>query len=268
MSDLPDYFLHYTPFRHFRICCSLRSKIDDVLSKRAKNSRPDRFPLFVVVEQETPCETPLEDGTSYIVDQGWITGGREGEDAIMAWKVDDAAWPDVDENDAGFVNIVLAAVKIVQDETEVTREVAESSCFYDDSDRAVYSMSMTVNANLSVSSPSTEGDFQDKLCALRTLVDAFDLECGNDRGRIDTLVDALRLEKIETDHYRRAWYLSLFEATKAMLSGHDLQQFNQRHRTYRRAIGHPKPDTKMDMNEFRRLQHDAIAQLRAIFLRK
>ena len=82
VSDLPDYFLNHTPFRHFRICCSLRSKIDDVLSKRAKNSGPDRFPLFVVVEQETPCETPLENGTSYIVDQGWITGGREGEGAV------------------------------------------------------------------------------------------------------------------------------------------------------------------------------------------
>ena len=174
----------------------------------------------------------------------------------------------MDENDAGFVNIVLAAVKIVQDETEVIRELAESSCFYDDRDRAVYPMSMTANFNLSVSSPSTKEDIQHKLCALRILVDAFALECGNNRGHIDTLVDALRLEKIETDHYRRAWYLSLFEATKAMLSGHDLHQFNQRHRANRRTLGHPKPDTKIDMNEFRRLQHDAMSQLRATFLRK
>ena len=266
VSDLPDYFRNHTPFRQFRICCSLRSKIDEVLSKRAKNSKPDRSALIVVIEQETPCRTPLDDGTSYIVDEGWVTGGREGNDAVMAWKVDDAPWPDVDETDAKLVKTVLAAVKIVQDETEVIREVAESSCFYDDRDRAVYPMSMTMRANLSVSSPSTEDELLDKLCALRRLIDAFDEERGKDGDRIDSLIDSLWLEKLETDHYRRAWYLSLFEATEAMLSGDRLQQFHQRHRAYRKTIGHPKPDTKVDMNEFSKLQQDSMTQLRTIFL--
>lgn len=266
VSNLLDYFQHHTPFRHFRICCALRSKIAGALSKRAKNARADRFPLFLVIEQETPCRTPLEDGPSYIVDQSMITGGREGENAIMAWKVGDAPWPDIDENDTGFINTALAAVKIVQGATEVIREEVESSCFCDEHDRAVYPMSMEVNANLSKSSPSTASDLHDTLEALRRLSSALDLARAENPERIDALVDALRLEKIETEHYRCAWYLSLFEATKALLSGSAEQQFNQRHRAYRKTIGHPKPDTKMDMDEFQSLQRDAIAQLRAIFL--
>ena len=38
VSDLLGYFRDVSVFRRYRICCSLRSKIDDVLSKRAKSS--------------------------------------------------------------------------------------------------------------------------------------------------------------------------------------------------------------------------------------
>ena len=186
----------------------------------------------------------------------------------MAWKVHDAPWPDVDENDSGFLNTALAAVKIVQNETEVIREEAESSCFYDENYRVVYTMTMESNANLLKSSARTASELQDSLDTLRKLAKALDLARAEDPERIDTLVDALRLEKIETEHYRCAWYLSLFEATKAMLSGHTEQQFHQRHRGYRKTIGHPKPNTKMDLDEFQNLQRDALAQLRMIFLQK
>jgi len=76
----------------------------------------------------------------------------------------------------------------------------------------------------------------------------------------------LRLEKIDTDHYRRAWYLCLFEAIEAVLSGRHKQEFHQQHRAYRNSIGHPTPSTTMDGNEFARLQHDALAELRRILL--
>ena len=56
VSDLLDYFQNLTPFRHYRICCSLRSKIDSVLAQRAKNARPDHFPLFLVIEQGNPVQ--------------------------------------------------------------------------------------------------------------------------------------------------------------------------------------------------------------------
>ena len=267
VSDLPGYFRDHTTFRHFRVCRALREKIDDALSRQAKNVRADRFPLFLVIERETQCRTPLEDGQSYLIDRRPSTGGPEGEPVVTAWKVDDAPWPDVDENDTVFVNTALAAVKIMQGVTEVIREEVKSSCFYDERGRAVHPMSMQANVNPSVLSPLTANDLSDRLDGLRGLVGALDRARDMNPGRTEALVDALKLERIETEHYRRAWYLSLYEATMKMLSGDDRHQFNQRHRDYRKTIGHPRHGTKMDMGEFGRLQRDAMETLRAVLTR-
>ena len=266
MSDLLGYFRDVTPFRHYRICCSLRSKIDDALSKRAKGARPGRFPLFVVVEQEQACDTTLEEGTCYVVDQEMITGGQPGEAALLAWKTDDAPWPEIDENKPGLVAAVLAAVKIVQDATEPVREVAESSCFYSADDQAVHWTSMTASANLAVIKPQTETETAERVARIRTLAETFDARQREGDTHIQDLVAALQLEKIDTDHYRRAWYLNLFEAIKAVLSKGHKHDFLQRHKGYRASIGHPRPSTMMDMGQFEGLQQDALAELRRIFL--
>ena len=266
VSDLVAYFRKETRFRHYRICCSLRSKIDEALSQRANASNVGRFPLFVILEQETECETPLDEGTCYVVDQEMVTGGRAGEDALLAWQVDDAPWPVVEGDETGFVNTVLASVKIVQNETEVIREVAEASCFYEGGDRAVYPMTMEVNANVSVVSPATATEVAESVAGMRRLIEAFEAQRQHEDERMANLLDALRLEKIDTDHYRRTWYLCLFEAIEAVLSGSAKQQFHQRHREYRGEIGHPKAHTKMDRDEFVRLQRDALGELRRIFL--
>ncbi len=263
VSDLPGYFRQGSPFRHYAICCFLRSKIDDALAKCATGSNANRFPLFVVLEQEKACNTPMEEGTCFVVDQD---GGRASEEATIAWQVSDAPWPEVDDNDTEFVNIVLAAVKIEQDETEVIREVAEASCFYDENDQAVYPMTAILNMGALAISPLTAMDVNEKVTRMQTLIDAFEERRREDGESIANLVDALRLEKIDSDHYRREWYLCLFEAIVAVLSGDDKHKFNQRHKGYRSTIGHPKPHTKMDMDEFRRLQRDALAILRRIYL--
>ncbi len=263
VSDILEYFREASPFRHYRICCSLRWKISDAVSRRGKNSTA---PLFVVVEQEQECETALDDGICYIVDQEMITGGRAGRTALIAFHTDNGPWPRVAE-EPKLVTTVLAAVKIVQDETEVIREVAEASCFYDANGCAVYPMTATANANVTVDSPLTTTELADRIARVQTLVQAFEKKqrCGDTRFR--DLVEALRLEKIDTDHYRRAWYLCLFEAIKAVLSDSPKQEFHQRHRGYRNSIGHPRPSTAMDMDEFVRLQRDALTELRRIFLR-
>ena len=265
VSDILAYFREASPFRHYGICCSLRWKISDAVSRRAKDSTAGRLPLFVVLEQEQECEMALEDGLCYIVDQGMIVGGRAGRTALVAWHPNDAPWPQVDE-EPSFVTTVLAAVKIVQDETEVIREVAEASCFYDANGCAVYPMTATMNANLTVISPLTTTELADRIASVRTLVEAFETKQRGGDTRIRDLVEALRLEKIDTDHYRRAWYLCLFEAIEAVLSNRLKHEFHQRHRGYRKTIGHPKPSTTVDMDEFVRLQRDALTELRRIFL--
>ena len=266
VSDLLGYFREDSPFPHYGICCSLRSQIDDAFSKRGLGSGTKRFPLFVVVEQETECETTLDDGTCYVVDQENVIGGRAGEEAFIAWQVDDAPWPEIVEDGLGFVTIVLAAVKIVQDETEVIREVAEASCFYDAGGRAVYPSTMSMNVKVSVVSPTSETAVAERIARMWTLIETFEAKQRDGDTRVRDLVEALRLERIDSDHYRRAWYLSLFEAIEAMLSKEHKHTFHQRHRSYRKSIGHPRPSTKMDMDEFVGLQRDSLAELRRLFL--
>ena len=265
VSDLPEYFREASPFRHYGICCSLRSKISEAVSTRATDSTADRFPLFVVVEQEQECETALDDGLCYVVDQELIVGGRTGRTALVAWHTEDGPWPQVAE-EPGVVTTVLAAVKIVQDETEVIREIAEASCFYDANGCAVYPMTATMNANATVISPLTTTELEVRIARVQTLVQAFEKKQRAGDTRVRDLVEALRLEKIDTDHYRRAWYLCLFEAVEAVLSNRHKQAFHQRHRSYRKTIGHPRPSTTMDMDEFVKLQRDALTELRRILL--
>ena len=266
VSDLVTYFRKETPFRHYQICCSLRSKVDDAIKTRAKASSAGRFPLFVVLERQTECDTTLDDGTCYVVGQEMVTGGQVGEEALTAWQVDDGPWPPAERDETEFVNMVLAAVKIVQDETNVIREVAEASCFCDGANRAVYPMSMTMNANLSVVSPVTAPEVAVRVAGMRRLIEAFGTKWRDGDQRMANLLDALRLENVDTNHYRRTWYLCLLEAVEAVLSGRAKQEFHQRHRRYRATIGHPTAQTKMDRDEFVRLQRDALSELRKIFL--
>ena len=265
VSDLRAYFEEESPFRHFAIDCSLSAGVDEVIAKRGKRVDADRFPLFLVLERETPCETIMDEGTCFVVDQGRVVGGQRGNEAIIACRAATAPWPKVDD-DSEFMNTVVAAVKIVQDVTEVIHEVAEVSCFYDENGQAVYPLSMLMSASGSVTSPLAEAEVESRVTRAHELVEGFVVRLRDDDERIANLVHALRLEQIDTDHYRRVWYLCLFEAIEAVLTGRNKHEFHQRHRTYRGTIGHSRAYTMMDMGEFARLQRDALAELRRMFL--
>lgn len=268
VSDLTDYFQNHTPFQHFKKCGVLRSRVDEAISESKRNTIPDWFPLFVIIEQETPCKTQLEKGTCYIVDQGEYVGGTKGEDATIAVRVSDGPWPELDENDAWFVNFVLATIKIIQGEIKAIREIVGSSCFIDDHHRAVYPLPISWSANLSSPSPVTEIELADKICEVRKLARAIESEHSKNKKHVDALVDSLRLENIETNYYRCAWYLSLYQTmwNFPKISRNGLRKD---HGEYRNLIAHPKPDTKitkMDMDKFGRLQSDAIAHFKKYFL--
>ena len=95
----------------------------------------------------------------------------------MAWKVDGAPWPDVDENDTAFVNTTLAAVRIVRGATEAIREEVKSSCFHEERERAVHPMSMGGQCKSpSALPPLTANDLPERLDALRGLGSALDRE--------------------------------------------------------------------------------------------
>ena len=264
-TDLKEYFEQQTPFRHYRICASLRKKVDDAIKQSAAGSTTNYFPIFITLEQESTSESPLEDGLCY-VNRQTSANGRVEDGTFSVLNANGLAWSELAESDTGFVNTVLAAVKAIQDETGTINEVADASCFYEESGRAVYPVSVTASARAEATSFLRVTELEEKVSRLGKLVHSIEARRGGAHDTVRILVDALRIEDIESDDYRRGWYLSLFEATKAVLSRHYEQQFNQRHRTYRKTIGHPKPGTRMDMSEFDRLQRDALAEVRRVFL--
>lgn len=265
VSDLADYFRNHTPFQHFSNSGVLRFKVSEAISKYTVDSTSELFPLFVVIEQEIPCEARLATGTCYIVDQQYVSGYK-GKDAIIAFKVDDGPWPKLDENDSRFVNLVLATIKILQGKTEVIREIVGSSCFLDHRSRAVHSNSMSFSGNLISSSPITEGELAKKLCELRKLFHALQNWHGKNPEYIEIVYKALLLESIDTDFDRRVWYLLLYKFAREVLPRNGKEEIRRRHSDCRNSIAHPKPNTKVDMEQFRQLQSDVIFQLRELIL--
>lgn len=265
VTDLKEYFEQMTPFRHYRICALLRKKVDDAIDESIAGGTANHFPIFIALEQESASELPLDDGLCY-VNQQTSANGRTEDKTFSVWHADSPGWTELAESDTGFVNTVLAAVKAIQVETGTIREVAEASCFYEEAGRAVYPRAVAVSISLEATSFLRVTELEKKVSRLGKLIDSLEARRGAERDAVRILVDALRLEDIDSDDYRRGWYLSLFEATKAVLSRHYEQQFNQRHRDYRKTIGHPKPGTRLDMSEFNRLQRDALAEVRRVFL--
>ena len=267
VSNLQSYFQTNSPFRHYSICCSLRSKVQESVRKETGKSRKDRFSLFIVIEQETLCKTAMDDGTCFIVDEKYIVGGRPGETAIVAGKTSDGTWPREGENGNNFVNTVLAVVKVEQDTKDHIRELFNESCFFDANERAVYSIKATMSGSLSVQSPINDNELREKVGRLQTLTSGFEADRQKDETVTSRLIDALLLEKTDDDYYRRTWYLRLFEAMKRKLNGRWRQGFYQRHRDYRKKIAHPDTPDIMDINHFNDLQADVLAELRRIYLK-
>ena len=264
VTDLLAYFQQQSPFRHYGMCSSLRTKVGQAIAEHAVGHSTDTFPVFIVLEQENTCDPSLENGLCY-TEQCSMPDGS-GEDRIVVLNPDDARWSELANSDTVFVNAVLAAVKCVQAETECIREVAEASCFYESRGRAVYPRVITASGRIEAFSLLRVTELNERFALVRTLTEALETKRRGENDRIVNLVNALRLADIDNDDYRRGWYLCLFESIMEELSGEHKYTFNQRHRAYRKTIGHPKPGAKMDMGQFGKLQRDALGQVRRIYL--
>ena len=274
VSDLLQYFTQGCSFPHYDICCALRSHISRAIETHSKNAGNKNLPLFLIVEQETLCETTLEDGTCFQIDEvddsgtEMIVGGRVGKRTIMACKVGDAPWPDVDEHSSIFVNRVLGAAQVVQSDANAVREIVNSSCFYDENGLPVRSTTGTFSAELTVLKRTTDEDIHEKIKQMHELTCAFEGANSTDVERecLDNLVESLRLNEIGTDELRRERYLALFDAMMSVLGNDHNHQFYRKHKDRRHEIAHPSSDTVLDMNEFYGLRRDAMAEIRNIFL--
>ena len=274
VSDFLQYFMRESSFQHYEVCCVLRAQVSRAIKTHSKNAGDKNLPLFLVVEQETQCETAMEDGTCFEIDEvhesgkEMIVGGRVGERTIMACKVGDAPWPDVDEDRSIFVNRVLGAAQVVQSDANAVREIVSSSCFYDDNGLAVRSTRMNMSAGLAVLKRTTDADIYDKVQEMHKLVCIFEGANSSDVERecLDNLVESLRLNKIGTDESRRERYLAVFDAMMRVLGNDHNHTFYRKHKDRRHELAHPSSDTVLDLKEFYGLRRDAMAEVRGLFL--
>ena len=274
VSDLLKYFTRESRFQHYEICCALRSHISQAIKTFSKNTDNKNLPLFLTLEKQTLCETPMENGTCFEIDEvdesgnAMIVGGRSGDRATIVCKVRDAPWPSIDEDSSYFVNRVLGAAQVVQSDANAVREIVNSSCFYDENGHPVRSTTLDGSAELTVVQRTTNTDVQEKVEQMHKLICAFEGARSSDVERecLDNLVESLRLTTVGTDELRRERYLALFDAMMRVLGNDYNHKFYRKHKDRRHQIAHPSSDTVLDLNEFYGLRRDAMAEIRHLFL--
>ena len=86
--------------------------MDEILEGLRKTNNGRRDCLFVVMEEYRKIEpVPMSKGECLAIDQGAIRGGTSGNEAILALRSTDGAWPE-EGADISSENVVLAAIKI------------------------------------------------------------------------------------------------------------------------------------------------------------
>ena len=161
----------------------------------------------------TPTE--LSDGQCFTVDEvrggeAVIEGGREGERALVAVRTVDCPWPDY-RCDMYRVNIVLAAVKAVQDVTGSIRQLYECSCFVSSEGEAVYILNSTTTtcASASTTSPLTPDALKDRASRIRAMLENM---MKDSELSAKELFDSVVLGETMDDEDLRLWYLRLWQA--------------------------------------------------------
>ena len=215
VSDLPAYF-EKSPANslHFKIDVSLRAAVQSTYEEALR--QPTIGKLFLVIEQISEITpTELSDGQCFTVDEVRdgkvvIPGGREGERALVAVRTVDCPWPDY-RCDMGRVNIVLAAVKAMQDVTGSIRQLYEFSCFVSSEEKAVYirNCTTTTRATGSTTSPLTPDALEDRASRIRAMLGNM---MKDSELSAKELFDSVVLDETMDDDYLRLWYLRLWQA--------------------------------------------------------
>ena len=215
VSDLPAYF-EKKPANslHFNIDVSLRAAVHSTYEKALGQPGRTTGTLFLVVEQITEITpTELSSGQCFTIDEtrdgeAIIEGGRERERALLAVRAVDCPWPDF-HPDTGRVNIVLAAVKAVQDVTGRVRRLYECSCFVSSEGEAVYILNPTMTASGSTASRLTPGALEDKASRIRAMLENMMAESEPSAAE---LFDSVVLDETMDDDHLRLSYLRLWQA--------------------------------------------------------
>ena len=137
VSDPQSYFQERSLFRHYSSSPLFRGGLQEAIKKETSKPEEDRSPLFVVIEQELPCETIMDDDTCFAVDQKYYEEGVPGKTVIVTSKTLDGTWPKGEEDVNQFINTVLAAIKIERKMKAPIKEIFSTYWFLDIDKRAI-----------------------------------------------------------------------------------------------------------------------------------
>lgn len=162
---------------HFDISASFRSTIHSVYEESVEKREREAQKLFLVIEEFTEfTPTSMSSDQCFLIDEvrdgeAIIVGGQEGEKALLAFPALGCPWPEI-QPDMYRVNVILAAVKAVQDITGHITKLDESSCFVSSKREAVYTLNLTMSASGVAVSRLTPEDLEERAGRMAAMIES------------------------------------------------------------------------------------------------
>lgn len=274
VSD-PATFLENSTFSpHYARNCALRRDIDEKLEEFREKHGNQFDRLFVVMEEYRKFDhVRMSKGECLAIDEGMLRGGTSGNEAIIALRSKDGAWPE-EGADIALENLVLAAIKIEQNVTYGMKALIESVNFTECDGRIVHIQEGY--AEIAFGALRIERKLNDE---------TLDEKADNLNSNISRLLEvtrlppaselimALRLKDTHDKSHLCLWYLRLWEASckagkfigEPQFGNPDGlkvgQKDSRKQLEHRNGIAHGRVD-EIDYAIFDRLQHDVLELLR------
>ena len=217
VSKLVDFF-ESTRSKHFAISPSLQHVVRETKEK-VNSQQKGNTPVYLVIE-ETCQLSPVEMNngecnalSETLVHDGKVTplltGGREGEDFIVATATDDGVWPELPNNEL-LVNMILAGVRVGQQTIDPIQKYVDQQCLVTDDERFVVIIQPAASARLSTATPMDSVALRDRTSEISNAIT--DLERDLCSPDLALLVNAMYRDHHEDDAYQRLLYLRLWKS--------------------------------------------------------
>ena len=223
VSKLVDFF-ESTRSKHYAISPSLRHVVRETKEK-TNSQQKGNTPVYLVIEET--CQLPpveMNNGECYalseiLVHDGKVTplltGGREGEEFIIATATDDGVWPELPNNQLP-VNMILASVRVGQQTTDPIPKCVGQECLVTDDERFVVMMQPEASARLSTATPMDSAALRVRTSEISDAIT--DMERDLCSPHLALLVNAMYRDHHEDDAYQRLQYLRLWQSLEEVKS--------------------------------------------------
>ena len=217
-SSLVDYFENSARSRHYAISPSLRYKVGE-LEEKVRSQQKSSVLAFIVIEESNQlAPVKMTKGECNILPERFVkdgeevpllTGGRAGEEFILAWANSDGAWPEVPNNQQS-VNMILAGVRAGQQTPEPIHKRLDQECLVTDDGRFVVMQRPTMSARASTVTPMDTTAYRGRIAEIRRGIAALKQDIG--APHMALLVNSMYSEEYKDDAYQRLQYLQLWQS--------------------------------------------------------